>query len=200
MSKGAIANLRKMYEKQCEIGIKYKQMKEMNLMWQQYIKLLFDQIVYYKPPEGGGLKGKKGHQETSRSIYKNEINKMERISSSDKTDFVMDSTKMDSISAKIVKADFNGAVLEIIKCKNAQMIGQKGIVAKETQRTFVIIDENDKQKIFLKSDTVFRIQLPYINLHNERIHVDLWGDMLTHKGSERTKTKYKERGCLTLYY
>ena len=56
-----MSNLRKMYEKQCEIGIKYAQMKEMNVMWQQYIKLLFDQIVYYKAPEGGA-KGKKGGQ------------------------------------------------------------------------------------------------------------------------------------------
>jgi hypothetical protein len=80
---------------------------------------LFDQIVYYKAPEGAN-KGKKGggHQETARSIYKNQINKMERISSCDKTDFEMDSTKMDSISAKIVKADFNGAVLEIVNAKN----------------------------------------------------------------------------------
>ena len=129
---------------------------------------MFDQIVYYKAPEGGN-KGKKGGQgqETARSIYKNQINKMERISSSDKSDFVMDSIKMESISAKIVKADFNGALIEILKAKNVQLIGLKGIVAKETQRTFVIIDENDKQKIFIKSDTVFRIQLPYINLHNE---------------------------------
>ena len=161
---------------------------------------MFDQIVYYKPPEGGAKGKKGGGQETSRSIYKNQINKMERISSSEKTDFVLDATKMDSISAKMVKADFNGANIEIINAKNQQIIGLKGIVAKETQRTFVVIDENDKQKIFIKSDAVFRIQLPYINLQNQQIHIDLWGDMLTHKGSERTKTKYKERGSLSLYY
>jgi hypothetical protein len=91
-------------------------MLEMNFMWKQYMKLLFDQIVFYKAPEGL----KKGHgQETSRSIYKNQINKMERISSSDKIDFELDKTKMDGISAKMVKADFNGALIEIIKAKNS---------------------------------------------------------------------------------
>jgi RNase P/RNase MRP subunit p29 len=57
---------------------------------------------------------------------------MQRISSTDKTDFVVDPIKMDSISAKIVKADFNGAIIEIVNAKNTQLIGQKGIVAKET--------------------------------------------------------------------
>jgi hypothetical protein len=82
------------------------------------MKLLFDQIVYYKAPEGGA-KGKKiNHQETARSIYKNQINNMQRISSSDKADFTMDAIKMDSISAKMVKADFNGALIEIVNAKN----------------------------------------------------------------------------------
>jgi RNase P/RNase MRP subunit p29 len=32
----------------------------------------------------------------------------------------------------MIKADFNGAHIEVVKCKNYQIIGQKGIVAKET--------------------------------------------------------------------
>jgi hypothetical protein len=29
--------------------------------------------------------------------------------------------------------------------------------------------------------------------------VDLWGDMLLYKGSERTKTKFKERAEIEMY-
>lgn len=45
----------------------------------------------------------------------------------------------------------------------------------------------------MKKDAVFAMFLP-----NEQV-VNLWGDMLLYKGSERTKTKYKERGPLDLY-
>ena len=82
-----------------------------------------------------------------------------------------------------MKADFNGALIEIINAKNTQLIGLKGIVAKETQQTFIVVDKSDKQKILLKANTVFRIFLPYTNSSHEQIYVDLWGDMLIHKGS-----------------
>ena len=70
----------------------------------------------------------------------------------------------------------------------------KGIVAKETKRSFVMICKDEKQKMILKEQTVFAIELPYENLC-----VNLWGDMLLYKGSERTKAGYKERGKLDLY-
>ena len=65
-----------------------------------------------------------------------------------KTDF--DEAKRDGICQKMIKADFDGAHIEVVNCKNPQIVGQKGIVAKETQRTFIIIDEESKQRIILK--------------------------------------------------
>ena len=99
---------------------------------------------------------------TSRSIQKNQINKNESLQS-DKSDFEITSTMKDTICSKMVKADFNGAHIEIVDSNNKQMIGIKGFVAKETQRSFIIVNIKNEQKIILKEKAVFKIMLPYIN-------------------------------------
>ena len=48
----------------------------------------------------------------------------------------------------------------------------------------------------LKKDTVFAVRLP---VKDGEYEIQLWGDMLMHKGYERTKVKFKERGSLSLY-
>lgn len=58
--------------------------------------------------------------------------------------------------------------------------------------------------MFLKQDTVLRMELPYQVAVDSagkcaNLAVDLWGTMLMYKGSERTKVKFKEKGCLDLY-
>lgn len=99
-----------------------------------------------------------------------------------------------SVCAKMIKADLCGAKLKVIKSKNRSLEGVSGIVSKETQRSFVIVTKSSGTKIILKKDSVFRVGLP-----SQGKAVDLWGDMLLHKGSERTKVKFKERGSLDLY-
>lgn len=84
------------------------------------------------------------------------------------------------------------------------MVGVKGIVAKETTRSFVIVTKDNKSKMLLKQGCVFRVRLPYeardvVESAEGTLVVDLWGDMILYKGSERTKIKFKERGPLNLY-
>jgi len=61
----------------------------------------------------------------------------------------------DSISTKIVKADLNGSRLKVVNAMNADLIGIKGYVLKETQRTFVIITESNTPKTITKQGAVF---------------------------------------------
>ena len=98
----------------------------------------------------------------------------------------------------MIKADLNGSKIEVIKCNDEHIVGTKGIVAKETARTFVIITKDNSQKMLLKGGAVFRLKLP-ITDKDEAICIDLWGDMLKKKGSERTKANFKERGPLNMY-
>lgn len=86
---------------------------------------------------------------------------------SDKSDFEVNSTMKDTICSKMVKADFNGAHIEIVDSQNKQMIGMKGYVAKESQRCFFIVNIKNEQKIIVKEKAVFKVLLPYINSKNE---------------------------------
>lgn len=45
VSQGTMKKLRKLYNRQMEIGLTYEQMKGMNHMWQQYIKILLGQSI-----------------------------------------------------------------------------------------------------------------------------------------------------------
>lgn len=98
------------------------------------------------------------------------------------------------VCAKMVKADLCGAKIIVFDSNNKSLIGTKGIIAKESQRTFVVVNKKNESKVILKKNSVFTVVLP-----TEGHNINLWGDMLLYKGSERTKIKFKERGSLNLY-
>ena len=81
------------------------------------------------------------------------------------------------------------------------MIGTQGIVIRETTRTFVIVQVDDKIKVLLKEGTVFQFKLPpqFSDLHRRSLRVNIWGDNILYKGSERTKIKFKEKYNLDLF-
>lgn len=57
---------------------------------------------------------------------------------------------MASVCSKIVKADFNGALVTVVKSKNECMLGVTGIVVRETVRCLFIINQKDEVKNLLK--------------------------------------------------
>ena len=74
----------------------------------------------------------------------------EMVHRSDKNRQGIDSQKKDGICAKLIKADFSGAKIEIINSKNPQIVSQRGIIAKETKSALIVITENNTSKMFLK--------------------------------------------------
>ncbi|CDW75710.1 ribonuclease p protein subunit p29 [Stylonychia lemnae] len=101
---------------------------------------------------------------------------------------------MASICSKIVKADFNGAQVKVVKSKNECMIGVSGLVVKETVRCLFIINEENQVKNLLKQGSVFEI-----DLGDGQRAVRIWGDNIVFMGSERTKVKFKEKFNFDLY-
>ena len=57
---------------------------------------------------------------------------------------------MASVCSKIVKADFNGARVKVVKSKNLCMVGVGGIVTRETVRCLFIINDQNEVKNLLK--------------------------------------------------
>lgn len=101
---------------------------------------------------------------------------------------------MASVCAKIVKADFNGARVTVVKSKNSCMVGINGIVVRETVRCLFVINQNNEVKNLLKQGSVFEVDIG----DGERA-VRIWGDKIIFMGSERTKVKFKEKFALELY-
>ena len=51
---------------------------------------------------------------------------------------------------KVVKADFSGGKISVIRSKNESMVGIGGLVIKETARTFIVMGADNKVRIILK--------------------------------------------------
>lgn len=112
-----------------------------------------------------------------------------------------DAANQASLCGKLVKADFSGSEVEIIKAKNQTLVGTKGIVVRESTRTFTIIQPDNAVKTLLKEGTVFQFKLPAHLISSKKVPlaVNIWGDNILYKGSVRTKIKFKEKYALQLY-
>jgi len=86
------------------------------------------------------------------------------------------------------------------------LVGLKGIIVRETARTFILIMPDNATKIVPKESSVFQFRLPeHLKSASEegksasQLAVNLWGDTILYKGSERSKIKFKEKYNLALY-
>ena len=52
---------------------------------------------------------------------------------------VKDCSMQTSLCSRLIKADFSGAKVKIVKSKNIEKEGTEGIIVRETTRTFIII-------------------------------------------------------------
>ena len=97
----------------------------------------------------------------------------------------------------MTKADFSGAHIKIVKSKNnVALEGTQGLIVRETARTFIMIQSDDQVKVIPKEASVFQFKLPAsITSQNKSksLAVNIWGDNILYKGSERSKIKFKDK-------
>jgi RNase P/RNase MRP subunit p29 len=117
-------------------------------------------------------------------------------------------------ASKLSRADLHGAKLVVVRSRSPTLVGQKGIVVKETENTVELIDEGNSVKsecIFRfvtfhgansfsipaipKADSVFRLELPI-----PPGSALLYGDQLRSRPAERSsrKPKVPKRGTIDL--
>lgn len=68
---------------------------------------------------------------------------------------VADGSNQSTFCSKLVKADFSGAKVKIVKSKNTQLVGTKGLIVRESARTFVLIQPDDSVTVIPKESSVF---------------------------------------------
>lgn len=78
-----------------------------------------------------------------------------------------------NISEILANADYHGALLEVVQCKDPRYVGVKGLVAQVTSRTMVVVDQQDRVH------GVPRL-LSRFHLHHQGQHITFYGKALGH--------------------
>lgn len=167
-----------------------------------------------------GLKAK-GLSEAQRAEVVNEIPKyqdyvaMNRLWNSYITDLLFGTTKPSSpsssssstsspwehinpvsLTAKLASADFHGALLTVVSCRNPSTVGIRGIVLWESKNSFVVVVESTNTspsglRILEKKGAVFQFTV-YSSENDHTGHTfEIIGSRFMYRTAERSGRKYK---------
>jgi len=114
-------------------------------------------------------------------------------------DYMRDLLKIDKLTpknfpdaeAKLLKADYHGALLTATASKEPSLVGQMGIVAMETKNTFQVITKDNKLKTLPKRGTNFTVTI-------DGYAITLYGNQLLVKSCVRTARKFKGKPSVDL--
>ncbi|EMD38514.1 hypothetical protein CERSUDRAFT_105107 [Gelatoporia subvermispora B] len=66
--------------------------------------------------------------------------------------------------AKLVKADFHGAIVAVRQSKNPCLVNLTGLVVHETENAFKVITKNDELKLIPKQNSIFMLPIPMFSV------------------------------------
>ncbi|XP_062997413.1 ribonuclease P protein subunit p29 [Elgaria multicarinata webbii] len=95
------------------------------------------------------------------------------------------------IQAKLLKADFHGALVTVTKSKCPSYVGITGIILQEMKHVFKIITKEDKLKVIPKLNNVFSMEVDGFVSY-------IYGSRIQFRASERSAKKFKGRGTMDL--
>ncbi|XP_017314101.1 ribonuclease P protein subunit p29 [Ictalurus punctatus] len=92
---------------------------------------------------------------------------------------------------KLLKADFHGAVLTVVRSKCPSYVGSTGILVQELKHVFKIITKENRLKIIPKRNSVFSVEMGDFVAH-------IYGSKFELRSSERSAKKFKTKGTIDL--
>ncbi|XP_076011633.1 ribonuclease P protein subunit p29 isoform X2 [Genypterus blacodes] len=95
------------------------------------------------------------------------------------------------IQQKLLKADFHGAIITVVRSKCPSYVGTTGIIVQELKHIFKIITKEDKLKVMPKRNNVFAVEIGGFVSH-------IYGSKFEHRASERSAKKFKVKGTIDL--
>uniref|UniRef100_A0A182J9W7 Ribonuclease P protein subunit p29 n=2 Tax=Anopheles atroparvus TaxID=41427 RepID=A0A182J9W7_ANOAO len=84
----------------------------------------------------------------------------------------------------LLKADFHGAKVSVVRSKQSSVIGVKGIVILDTKGTFKIVSKDNKIRTIPKNDSQFEV-------YTTESVISIFGKFLTYRPAERSTRKMK---------
>ncbi|XP_055504344.1 ribonuclease P protein subunit p29 isoform X2 [Leucoraja erinacea] len=100
-------------------------------------------------------------------------------------------TSTNVIQTKLMKADFHGAIVTVVKSKCPSYVGITGIILQEMKHIFKIITVENKIKVIPKQNNVFSVEIDGFVSH-------IYGNMFQLRSSERSVKKFKGKGSIDL--
>ncbi|XP_026149019.1 ribonuclease P protein subunit p29 [Mastacembelus armatus] len=95
------------------------------------------------------------------------------------------------VQQKLLKADFHGAIITVVRSKCPSYVGTTGILVQEFKHVFKIITKEDKLKVIPKRNSVFAVEVNGFVSH-------IYGSRFEQRASERSAKKFKVRGTIDL--
>ncbi|XP_078066932.1 ribonuclease P protein subunit p29 [Mustelus asterias] len=95
------------------------------------------------------------------------------------------------IQTKLLKADFHGAIVTVMKSKCPSYVGATGIILQEMKHIFKIITKENKLKVIPKQNSVFSVEIDGFVSY-------IYGSKFQLRSSERSAKKFKGKGSIDL--
>ncbi|XP_052860861.1 ribonuclease P protein subunit p29 [Anopheles cruzii] len=86
--------------------------------------------------------------------------------------------------ASLLKADYHGAKITVVRSKQSSVVGLKGIVVLDTKGTFKIVSKDNRVRTIPKNDSVFEV-------HSKDKTITVFGKYLNARPAERSVRKVK---------
>ncbi|EGD73162.1 hypothetical protein PTSG_04876 [Salpingoeca rosetta] len=102
-----------------------------------------------------------------------------------------DRSTPDGMGQALVKADFHGCCITVVKSRRPGLIGQAGIVIQETENTFRIINRANTIKVLPKCDSIFSFELG-------KYTFTIFGNHFRLKPVDRAARKFKAKASIEL--
>ena len=91
----------------------------------------------------------------------------------------------------LASADFHGAEMEVVKCKDVGKVGFKGVVVRDTKFMFTFVMPGDKVRMVMKKGAVFRYEVRLMD--GRKVVLEANGDALEFRPVDRAGRKFKWR-------
>ncbi|XP_034039837.1 ribonuclease P protein subunit p29 [Thalassophryne amazonica] len=95
------------------------------------------------------------------------------------------------IQQKLLKADFHGAIITVVRSKCPSYVGATGILVQELKHVFKLITKEDKVKVIPKRNSVFSMEFSGFVSH-------IYGSQFEKRAGERSAKKFKVRRTIDL--
>lgn len=100
-------------------------------------------------------------------------------------------TSPQMVQSKLLKADFHGAIIKVVRSKCSSYLDLTGILIQEFKHVFKIITKKSELKVIPKRGSVFEMEVNGFVSH-------IYGSRIEQRASERSAKKFKSKGAFDL--